>query len=103
MRRAAQRRGIAIDVCARKVSIDDLQRADLVLAMDRAVLRALERLALAPAERAKLRLFPHYCRRHAVDEVPDPYLGTQEDFEHVMDLLEDGCATLLEELVPRRT
>jgi len=40
-----------------------------------------------------------YCTRftHA-DYVPDPYYGGAEGFEYVLDLLEDACAGLLEEL-----
>jgi protein-tyrosine phosphatase len=30
--------------------------------------------------------------------VPDPYYGGPEGFEHVLDLLEDGCKGLLEQI-----
>ena len=33
--------------------------------------------------------------------VPDPYYGGQEGFEHVVELLEDGCFHLLKELEKR--
>ena len=33
-------------------------------------------------------------------EVPDPYYGGEAGFEHVLDLLEDACANLLDELSP---
>ena len=33
------------------------------------------------------------------DHVPDPYYGGAEGFEYVLDLLEDACAGLLEELI----
>ncbi|NDC35375.1 MAG: low molecular weight phosphotyrosine protein phosphatase, partial [Synechococcaceae bacterium WB9_2_112] len=32
-------------------------------------------------------------------EVPDPYYGGPQGFEHVLDLLEDACAGLLEALM----
>lgn len=32
------------------------------------------------------------------EEVPDPYYGGQEGFDHVVELLQDGCANLLENL-----
>ncbi|MBK9385139.1 MAG: low molecular weight phosphotyrosine protein phosphatase [Planctomycetes bacterium] len=98
MQRAAAARGIELRHRARKVDAEDLRRADLVLAMDASNLRALERLAPSNEERAKLRLFASYCRAHAVEEIPDPYLGTSADFELVLDLLEDGCAGLVAEL-----
>jgi protein-tyrosine phosphatase len=42
-----------------------------------------------------------YCRLHRVREVPDPYYGGEQGFEHVLDLLDDACAGLLEELSRR--
>lgn len=32
------------------------------------------------------------------EEVPDPYYGDREGFEHVVKLLEDACSGLLEHL-----
>jgi protein-tyrosine phosphatase len=32
--------------------------------------------------------------------VPDPYYGSQRDFEFALDLIEDACEGLLKELVP---
>ena len=43
--------------------------------------------------------FREYLRRHSDwSYIPDPYYEGHEGFELVLDLLEDGCATLLEEL-----
>jgi protein-tyrosine phosphatase len=33
-----------------------------------------------------------------VSDVPDPYYGGEEGFEQVLDLLEDACFGLLQEL-----
>jgi protein-tyrosine phosphatase len=33
-----------------------------------------------------------------VDEVPDPYYGGESGFENVLNLLEEGCLNLLNEL-----
>ena len=41
-----------------------------------------------------------YARGFSETEVPDPYYGGEEGFEHVLDLLEDACANLLDELRP---
>jgi protein-tyrosine phosphatase len=46
----------------------------------------------------KIKLFCEYCREHEETEVPDPYYGGEQGFDHVMDLIEDGCRHLLEEL-----
>jgi protein-tyrosine phosphatase len=76
---------------ARQVRLRDFHDFDLILAMDRGHLRALERMA-PPKHRAKIRLFA------ADRDVPDPYYGGAEGFEQVLDLVEDQCASLLEEL-----
>jgi protein-tyrosine phosphatase len=76
---------------ARQVRRRDFDDFDLILAMDRGHLRALERMA-PPKHRAKIRLFA------ADRDVPDPYYGGPEGFERVLDLVEDQCASLLEEL-----
>jgi len=37
-------------------------------------------------------------RENEAPRIPDPYYGGDQGFAHVIDLLEDGCAVLLEEL-----
>jgi protein-tyrosine phosphatase len=76
---------------ARQVRLRDFDDFDLILAMDRGHLRALERMA-PPKHRAKIRLFA------ADGDVPDPYYGGPEGFERVLDLVEAQCASLLAEL-----
>jgi len=39
-----------------------------------------------------------YGQRYSETEVPDPYYGGEAGFDHVLDLLEDACAALLDEL-----
>jgi protein-tyrosine phosphatase len=76
---------------ARQVRPSDFAEFDLILAMDRGHLRALERMA--PREhRHKVRLFV------AGRDVPDPYYGGPEGFEQVLDLVEAACRDLLQEL-----
>lgn len=76
---------------ARHVAREDFERFDLIVAMDRGHLRLLER-ACPPEHRVKLRLFV------AGRDVPDPYYGGPEGFEAVLDLIEEGCADLLDEI-----
>jgi protein-tyrosine phosphatase len=88
----AQNRGYDLsELRARQVAKEDFARVDLILAMDRGHLRALERMA--PREhRHKVRLFV------AGQDVPDPYDGGPEGFEHVLDLVEATCRDLVREL-----
>ena len=88
----ARKRGYDLSALrARQVTPRDFDEFDLVLAMDRGHLRALERMA-PPALRHKLRLFV------AGRDVPDPYYGGAEGFEQVLDLVEAACRDLLREL-----
>jgi protein-tyrosine phosphatase len=76
---------------ARQVSLRDFDDFDLILAMDRGHLRVLQ--GMAPAQhRTKIRLFV------AEADVPDPYYGGAAGFERVLDLVEEHCRSLLEEL-----
>ena len=38
---------------------------------------------------------------HDAKEVPDPYYGGEQGFEHVLDLLEDGCRGILQHIRSR--
>ena len=96
-RAAAERRGISLDgITARRVSDDDFDRFDYVIAMDRDNLALLNQQA-DPAHHPKIRLFLEYSSAHE-DEVPDPYYGGAAGFERVLDLVEDASRGLLETL-----
>jgi protein-tyrosine phosphatase len=104
MRAAAARRGLELTSRARQLELADLSRFDHILTMDNDNLAAVEAMAgraraagLEP--RAKVEPLVHYCRHHSVAEVPDPYYGGTQGFEHVLDLLDDACAGLLEALI----
>jgi len=80
---------------ARKIVPADFVAFDLILAMDRGHHEVLGRLA-PPAEARKIALMLSYARRAQTLEVPDPYYGGPGGFEHVLDLLEDAAAGLLD-------
>ncbi len=97
MSRALKNRGFAAVGKARQVTMADFETFDLILAMDDENLRNLRDLEKrVSTPRATLRLFCAYCRESAASNVPDPYYGGSDGFERVLDLLEDGCAGLLE-------
>ena len=102
MREAAGRRGLDLPSRARQIEAADLQRFDHILAMDADNLAALRRLERQVAGSARIRPLVQHCRRSEAEEVPDPYYGGPEGFERVLDLLEDACAGLLEDLLRER-
>ncbi|RFC43043.1 MAG: protein-tyrosine phosphatase [Verrucomicrobia bacterium] len=94
MQTAARKRGVALTSRARQIWTADLDRFDLILAMDRSNFGDIGLLA-GKSRRAEVALFCEFCTRHREIEVPDPYYGGPEGFEKVLDLLEDGCAEIL--------
>lgn len=82
---------------ARRVERADLQRFDLIVAMDRGHFTILSRMA-EPSAAHKLKLMMSYADRFEEKDVPDPYYGGPQDFERVLDMLEDAARGLLDSL-----
>jgi len=87
---AALRRGVHLDGVARQVTPEDFEHFDLLLAMDSGHLAELRRMA-PPGTSGNVRLFTD-------TDVPDPYYGGEQGFETVLDMVEAGCADLLDSL-----
>jgi protein-tyrosine phosphatase len=82
---------------ARQVRPEDFSEFHHVLAMDTGHLADLRRLS--PVEhRHKVRLFLDFAPHLEHREVPDPYYGTAEGFELVLDLVEEAASGLLDHL-----
>jgi protein-tyrosine phosphatase len=95
----ARQRGVVLEHAARQVTDEDLLRFDYLLAMDASNLGKLQRLAQGQAVRARLELLRSFDPASHDDlEVPDPYFGGEDGFEHVHDLVEAACAGLLEHI-----
>lgn len=98
--RAALRRGYDLSpLRARQVAAGDYAGFDLMLAMDHDNLLRLKEFRPDGA-RAEVDLFlGRYGLGRGV--VPDPYYGGEDGFEQVLDLVEQGCDALLEEIKGR--
>jgi protein-tyrosine phosphatase len=95
---AARRRGYEMSqLRARIVQPADFERFDLLLAMDRSNYDVLRRRAPA-MYRERVRLFMEFAPDLGVTEVPDPYYGGPNGFEHVLDLVESASRGLLDHL-----
>lgn len=98
--RAAAARGYDLSTLrARQVNPYDFVRFDRILAMDRDNL-ALLRRACPEQLLGKLGLLLDFASGNDEDEVPDPYYGGPEGFEHVLDLVETAAAGLISKLNP---
>ena len=82
---------------ARKVAPQDLEYFDLILAMDKNNLQALQRMC-PPQLAGRIRLFMSYARNFDDEEVPDPFYGLGHGFDLVIDMVEDASTGLIIEL-----
>ena len=98
-RAALRNRGYPDNHTARQFAHGWFAERDLVLAMDSANLRDLRGLAPDAGTADRVRLLLSYDPQAGPDlDVPDPYYGGRDGFEHVLDMLERACAVLVTEL-----
>ena len=91
-------RGYSFDnIKARKVTVQDFEDFDLILAMDKTNVKDLMKVAPAGAEH-KVQLFLDYAEKFDDEEVPDPYYGGAKGFQFVLDLVEDASDGLVKRL-----
>lgn len=99
MRRQGELAGYRFDSRARQFNKGDFARFDLIVVMDADNYRAISSMASSAEDRAKIVLMADYLRHHpGQTSIPDPYYGDTEDFNLVIELLEDACQSLLEKV-----
>ncbi|SEK91022.1 protein tyrosine phosphatase [Nitrosovibrio tenuis] len=101
--KAAMRRGYDTEgLRARRVHEKDFEVFHYILAMDKPNLKILEE-ECPPQYSHKLGLFMQYSNNfEGVKEVPDPYFGGHQGFEHVLNLVEAAGKGLLDHIRNRR-
>ena len=94
----AQKYGIDItQQRCRKFSIDDFEHFDAIYVMDNNNYNAITALATNEADLAKVRLLLDEVEL-ATNEVPDPYYGGNNGFEHVFHLIDTACEAIARKL-----
>jgi len=100
---AARKRGYEIaDLRARQIAQDDFREFDLILAMDWENLSMLQQQC-PRSYKHKLHLLMRFAGEHDAATVPDPYYGSAEGFNTVLDYVEDACQGLIEVVRKRAT
>lgn len=79
---------------ARKVKGADFDEFDYVLAMDHSNYSDLRDISSEDTQ-DRLSLFLDFAETVSTREVPDPYYGGDQGFEHVLDLVEEASRGLL--------
>src|SRR3954452_23929232 len=84
---AAARRGVTLEGEARKIGPQDFTEFDLLVAMDREVMRELRALAPDEAAADRVKLLRDYDPASGGKplDVPDPFYGGDRGFELVLD------------------
>jgi protein-tyrosine phosphatase len=96
---AAALRGVDISSQrARRITPEDCQDFDYILTMDEDNYRTVAALCRGSAV---VRPFLDYATDSPEREVPDPYYGGPDGFEHVLDLVEEASEGLLEDIRER--
>ena len=89
-------RGLDIsDQRARRITLEDCRTFDYVLTMDEENYRKVAALCRGSAV---VRPFLDFATDSPETEVPDPYSGGPEEFERVLDLVEEASEGLIEEI-----
>jgi len=103
----AKKRGVHLPSIARQVTREDFERFTHIIAMDQS---NFENLLAMGAPESKLSLMRSYDPAHRAKpigaespngqapDVPDPYYGGDQGFEHVFDMLMAACRGLVDEL-----
>ena len=98
-RATALARGMELTSRARRFTVDDFDRFDYVVAMDRENRDDLRAMAPDDASGRKVHLFRLFDPEISEEcDVPDPYYGGAGGFEEVFDLCEAACRGLLAKL-----
>jgi len=96
---AASLRGVDISSQrARRITPEDCHDFDYVLTMDEENYRKVAALCQG---KAVVRPFLDFATDSPEREVPDPYSGGPDEFEHVLDLVEEASEGLLDDIRER--
>lgn len=97
MRTYGKRHGYDFNSRARQFSPKDFDHYDIIVAMDEQNASDIKSMARSPYDLRKIRLMAQYLRHHPMHRhIPDPYYGGNEQFELVIELLEDACKGLFD-------
>ena len=96
MHAAAANRNINTGGYARQINKNDYKNFNLIITMDEDNYKNV--LSMAPPKNfsAEIKKFCNFINAPSKTEIPDPYYGGDQGFEEVLDLLEEGCSSLIE-------
>lgn len=97
--KSANKNGIPINHLGRQLKKSDFEDFDLILAMDGSNYLNILRLGDESAK-SKVKLMRDFDPKGKGD-VPDPYYGTEKDFDEVFEILDRSTENLINQLVKK--
>jgi protein-tyrosine phosphatase len=101
MREVALDRGYTLVSRAQGVKPEFFYQFDYILAADHSIINELYSHAASPEHKAKIHLITKFSRAFPGEEIPDPFYLDRQAFEQVIDMLEDSCKGLIEDIRKR--
>jgi protein-tyrosine phosphatase len=93
----AEKNGVQIDHCGRQLSASDIAAFDYVLAMDSSNFMNIHRLVNDEKHKPKIQMMRDYDPKGKGD-VPDPYYGSEKNFQEVFEILDRTLDAFLDKL-----
>ena len=99
MMTTAERHGYRLTHRSRPVKTADFEKFDYIIGMsDYINTRILQDAPHVPFHAQIKNIAEYFVTIEDYDEVPDPYCGTMNDFEIAVQLIEDACNGILQQL-----
>jgi protein-tyrosine phosphatase len=95
---ASKARGIVLTSRAQQFHQDLFDQFDYILAADHEVLKCLYQYAKTAEHKNKLALITVFSAHYYGQEIPDPYYQPHGAFDLVLDMLEDACQGLWQQI-----
>ena len=92
----AGKRNILLNHRARIINLDDLEKFDMIIVMDKS--NYFDIVSMGADKNKVFQMINFVSDRKGLNEIPDPYYGYQSDFQLVLDLVYDGCKGILKYL-----
>ena len=98
MRIAANKRGVEILSRARQINAKDFEKFNYIIAMDDSNFENISYLKSnkSLSDFSSINKIQNFRSVFKEAEVPDPYFGGDQGFEHVLDILEDSISGFLD-------
>ena len=83
---------------ARKFTVDDFDKFDVIYAMDESNYQNVISLARNLEDKSKVKMILNEVHPNSNESVPDPYYGENQGFENVYQMLEEACTIISKKL-----